>query len=90
MGMFDKETQLKNASFAENGQPFTLHTGRFIGAVTTSYGPNVKAEVTAGPDKEKYIVYGTMAEQIGRMASGDLPAEVRITQDGQANVLARA
>lgn len=87
MGMFDKEEQLKNQPWAENEQTFTIHSGEFNGAVETTYGPNVKATVVAGPDKGKYILYGTMAEQIGRIESGELPASVKIGKDGQSNVL---
>lgn len=90
MGMFDKEKQLKNEDFAAEEKPFTLHSGKFDGKVTTTYGDNVKATVIAGPDKGEYIVYGTMAEQIGRMESGELPTEVKIGQDGQSNVLKKA
>jgi hypothetical protein len=90
MGMFDKEEQLKNQPWAENEQPFTIHSGQFNGQVTTSYGDNVKATVIAGPDKGEFILYGTMAEQIGRMEDGELPASVKIGQDGQSNVLRRA
>lgn len=90
MGMFDKENQLKNAEFAEGEKPFTLHSGTFNGEVTTTYGKNVKATVIAGPDREEFIVYGTMAEQIGRMESGELPTEVKVSKDGQSNILAKA
>jgi len=90
MGMFDKEEQLKNQEFTEGEKPFTIHSGVFNGKVTTTYGDNVKATVVAGPDKKEFILYGTMAEQIGRMEPGELPAEVKIGQDGQSNVLRRA
>ena len=90
MGMFDKGEQLKNQPWAEGEKPFTIHSGEFNGKVTTTYGDNVKATVVAGPDKGTFILYGTMAEQIGRMDNGELPAEVKIGTDGQSNVLRRA
>jgi len=90
MGMFDKEKQLKNQPFTEGEKVFEIHSGRFNGEVVTTYGKNVKATVIAGPDKEEFILYGTMAEQIGRMESGELPAKVKIGQDGQSNVLIQA
>ena len=97
--MFDKETQLKNAPFLESdaSAPFMLHTGDYLGLVDSQeYGARPKARVTAGvvggsrTDAEEYVVFGVMAEQIGRMKSGELPEKVRITQDGRANVFAKA
>lgn len=94
MGMFDKEVQLKNAEFAENGNPFTIYSAEPpFKAKSAEYGENMKAFVLAGPidgnesDAEKYVVFGVMAEQCGRIESGDLPATVKVGQDGRANVL---
>jgi hypothetical protein len=95
MGMFDKETQLKNAEFASG--EFMLYSGEFLGNVKhAEYGDNTKARVRAGVvggsqvDAEEYVVFGVMAEQVGRISSGDLPQKVRIGQDGRANVLVKA
>lgn len=97
MSMFDKETQLKNAEFAENGQAFTLFSCEPPVRVNhAEFGDNMKAEVKAGPvgsdqgDAETYVVFGVMAEQCGRMKPGDLPETVKIGQDGRAKVLQRA
>lgn len=97
MSMFDKETQLKNAEFALNSQTFTLFS---VGTPAMSnhaeYGDSMKATVKAGPvgssegDAEEYVVFGVMAEQCGRVKPDDLPADVKITKDGRANVLAKA
>lgn len=99
MGMFDKETQLKHAPFLETDphSKFMLWEGEYLGMTEhKDYGTNTKARVKAGPvngsstDAEYYVVFGVMADQIGRMESGDLPARVKIIQDGRANVLARS
>ena len=97
MSMFDKETQLKNAEFALNGQAFTLFSvNPPMMSNHAEYGNSMKATVKAGPlgssegDAQEYVVFGVMAEQCGRQKAGDLPTNVKITQDGRANVLARA
>lgn len=97
MGMFDKETQLKNATEFDAQQPFELFEAEYIGMVNSAqYGKNQKAKVKAGPKDsvpnaaKEYVVFGVMAEQIGRMSDDDLPATVKIGKDGQANVLVRA
>ena len=90
MGMFDKEVQLKNAPFFDDKDGFMLWEGTFIGAHTSAdYGEGVKARVVAGPDREEYIVFGVLAEQIGRMNNGDLPAKVKVEKDGRANVFVK-
>lgn len=95
MSMFDKETQLKNAEFADGA--FILYSGEFLGNVRhAEYGSNTKAKVIAGPvggseqDAGEYVVFGVMAEQIGRMKPGELPEKVKLTTDGRANVFAKA
>jgi hypothetical protein len=95
MGMFDKETQLKNAEFA-NG-PFMVYRGEFLGNTRhAEYGDNVKARVRAGAvggseiDAEWYVVFGVLAEQIGRMDKGELPEKVKLGMDGRANVFVKA
>lgn len=95
MSMFDKETQLKNAEFADGA--FILYRGEFLGTVKhAEFGNNTKARVWAGPvggqeaDAKEYVVFGTMAEQIGRIKPSDLPEKVKITVDGRSNVIARA
>lgn len=91
MGMFDTETQLKDAEFAKDGQVFTLHSGEYVGTHhSAQYGDNDKAKVTAGPNQESFIVFGVLAQQIQRMDEGDLPAQVRIVKDGRANVFQQA
>lgn len=92
MGMFDKETQLKNADFTDG--VFMLWEGKYHGKVThAEYGENTKATVLASPlgknkdDADEYVVFGVMADQIGRIDNGDLPSRVIITKDGRANVL---
>ena len=94
MSMFDKETQLKNAEFALNGQSFTLFSvGTPAMSSHAEYGNTMKATVKAGAlnspeaDAKTYIVFGVMAEQCGRTTANDLPANVQITKDGRANVL---
>ena len=98
MGMFDKEVQLKNAPFLENNSEgeFMLYNGTYLGTVNhKEYGSNTKARVKAGVvggsevDAESYVVFGVMADQIGRMDNGELPQKVRITIDGRANVLTK-
>lgn len=96
MGMFDKEIQLKNAEEFDAMQPFTLFGGKFLGMADSSeYGQRPKARVQAGPkdsasaDANEYVVFGVLAEQIGRMESNDLPATVKLTQDGRANVFVK-
>lgn len=96
MGMFDKETQLKNATEFDAEQPFELFEAEFLGRTKSAeYGENVKARVLAGPQgsirdaAKDYIVFGVMAEQIGRMDSNDLPATVKIGKDGRANILVK-
>lgn len=97
MGMFDKETQLKNAEEFDATQPFELFEAEYLGmSKSAEYGENQKARVKAGPKgsvpgaAKEYIVFGVMAEQIGRMDPSDLPATVRMGQDGRANVLVKA
>lgn len=96
MGMFDKETQLKNAQEFDVEQPFELFKGEYMGKVDSAeYGENTKARVWAGPQgsiesaAKDYVVFGVMAEQIGRMEDSDLPATVKIGKDGRANVLVK-
>lgn len=96
MGMFDKETQLKNATEFDAEQPFELFKGEFLGKVDSAeYGENTKARVWAGPQgsiesaAKDYVLFGVMAEQVGRMDDGDLPATVKIGKDGRANVLVK-
>jgi len=97
MGMFDKETQLKNAQEFDAAQPFELFEAEFLGKhESAEYGEGMKAKVKAGPKdsvpsaSKEYIVFGVMAEQVGRMDPSDLPATVKIGQDGRANVLVKA
>lgn len=94
MSMFDKETQLKNAEDFDAAQGFTLFSGEYMGmADSAEYGQRPKAKVKAGPvdsaenAAKEYVVFGVMAEQIGRIANGDLPAKCKIGTDGRANVL---
>jgi hypothetical protein len=93
MSMFDKETQLKNALEFDAAQPFTLWSGEFLGMVESAeYRTNAKAKVKAGPDgsiesaAKEYVVFGVMAEQISRIKPDDLPARVKIGEDGRAKV----
>lgn len=93
-GMFDKETQLKNAEFGTG--EFMIYSGEYLGKVDhAEYGENTKARVKAGVvggsevDAEDYVVFGVMAEQIGRMDDGDLPAKCKIGEDGRAKVLVK-
>lgn len=97
MGMFDREVQLKNAEDFNPQQPFELFEAEFLGmSKSAQYGSNPKARVKAGPAgsvpgaAKEYVVFGVMAEQVGRMDNSDLPATVKIGQDGQANVFVRA
>lgn len=90
MGMFDKDEQLTKQDFASNGQVFTLHSAKYLGKVDTKYGENQKAEVVAGPDRKQFVCFGVLADQIQRMDDGDLPTDVRIEQDGEANVFVPA
>lgn len=94
MGMFDKETQLKNSSKFDVAQGCRIFKGEYLGKhKSANYNETTKAKVWAGPlncnesDAEEYIVFGTMADQIGRIAPGDLPANVKMIQEGQSNVL---
>ena len=96
MSMFDKETQLKNATEFDAAQPFQLFGGEYIGMVTSAqYGNRPKARVKAGPAgsiesaAKEYIVFGVLAEQISRMQQGDLPATVKLAEDGQAKVFVK-
>ena len=96
MSMFDKETQLKNASEFDAAQGFTLFSGEFLGmAESAEYGARPKARVKAGPldsiesTGKEYIVFGVLAEQIGRIAADDLPAKVKLGQDGRATVFVK-
>jgi hypothetical protein len=85
MGLLDREVQLKDAEFTQNQQTFTLWDGEYLGmAKSADYGDQPKARVTAGPDKDTFIVFGVKAEQIGRTESGELPMEVKIGRDGRA------
>lgn len=84
--MFDKETQLKNAPFAESGQTFTLYSAEYKGMHESEYGRNERALVVAGPDEETFVVFGVLAQQVQRMDDGDLPAQVKIGKDGRANI----
>lgn len=96
MGAFDKETQLKNATEFDPEQPFELFKGEYMGNVKSAeYGDNTKAKVWAGPQgsiegaAKEYVVFGVMADQIGRQGDGDFPATVKIGKDGRANVLVK-
>jgi len=96
MSMFDREVQLKNAEEFDAAEPFELFGGEFLGMhKSADYGETPKAKVVAGPagsdavDGQDYIVFGVMAEQIGRMNHDDLPATVRMGKDGRANVFVK-
>lgn len=85
MGLFDRDVQLKDADFVQNGASFTLHSAEFLGMVKSAdYGTQAKAKVIAGPDRGEYVVFGVKAEQISRMENGELPLTVKIGKDGQA------
>ena len=89
MGMFDKEKSLTKSDHKNND--FVLWSGQFLGTTKSAdYGENVKARVQVSANKdaerEDYVVFGVMADQINRLDSGDLPAIVRIGKDGRANV----
>lgn len=92
MGMFDKEPNLTGEGWT--GQPFKLVSGEYLGSVKSAeYGANQKARVvveTPAGETRKFSVYGVLADQIGRMDQGDLPAMVRIEQQGNANAFVRA
>lgn len=96
MSMFDKETQLKNAQEFDAAQGLTLFSGEFLGmAESAEYGARPKARVKAGPlgsiesAGKDYVVFGVLAEQIGRIAPGDLPTNVKLAEDGRANVFVK-
>ncbi len=96
MSMFDKETQLKNATEFDAMQPFRLFSGEFLGMVESAeYRTNAKAKVMAGPAgsiesaAKEYVVFGVMAEQVGRIKPDDLPANVKIGEDGRAKVFVK-
>jgi len=84
-GMFDKETQLKDAEFAQNEQAFDLAAAEYLGMVKSAkFGTQAKAKVIAGPAGDEFVVFGVKAEQISRMTDDDLPARVKIGKDGDA------
>lgn len=94
MGMFDKETQLKNAPEFDVAQGCRIFKGEYLGKhKSAEYNETTKAKVWAGPvdslesDAKEYILFGTMADQIGRIDNGDLPANVKMIQEGRSNVL---
>lgn len=94
MGMFDKETQLKNASEFDLEQGCRIFKGEYLGNhKSAEFNATTKAKVWAGPidsvesDAKEYILFGTMADQIGRIDAGDLPANVKMVKDGRSNVL---
>jgi hypothetical protein len=96
MSMFDKETQLKNAAEFDAAQPFALFSGEYLGMVESAeYGARPKARVKAGPAGsiesagQEYIVFGVLAEQINRMQPDDLPATVKLAEDGRAKVFVK-
>lgn len=90
MGMFDKPPKLAEDYPPNSGKSFTIEEGNFIGYDESFGSPNATATVVVTsvetPKPTPYKIYGKLAEQIGRMESGDLPAEVTIEKFDRANV----
>lgn len=84
MGMFDKLTPFTERF--QEGQPFTLQAAKLGPTIDTEYGPSRVAMLQI--DGEWFSIFGQgILGQIERMASGDLPAEVKVirqeTRNGQ-------
>lgn len=93
MGAFDKEKQLTKSLFAAG--EFVIWSGTYLGEHNSAdYGPNAKARVVVSAvdqldpeQRETFVLFGVMAEQIERQDGGDFPRVCRIGQDGRANVI---
>ena len=91
MGLFDPPNDKKLMEVFPIGTAFMLHDAEYEGFVDTSFGSRCAASVTAGPadqseKPEKYRVFGTLAEQVRSMETGDLPQMVKVAKQGNRNL----
>lgn len=90
MGAFDNPRKLTDAF--PHGTQFVWYGGEYQGSVQTDYGENQKAVMLVAPcdnvgDKQEYVVWGVMADQVRRMEDSDLPSVCVIGKDKRANVI---
>jgi hypothetical protein len=95
MSLFDKPNEDKLSNDYPLGTPFMLYSAEYEGVRNTSFGPSAQATVTVGAvdrtgDTKDYRVFGSLAEQIKNMESGDLPAIVAVERNGRRHVWTQA
>jgi len=91
VSLFDPPNDKKLAEVFPVGTAFMLYEAEYEGMPDTTFGPRAQATVLAGPadrsgTPERYKVWGTLAEQVQGMETGDLPALVKIGKQGNRNI----
>lgn len=91
MSIFDPPNDKKLSDDYPPGTTFILYAGTYEGVRDTSFGPQSSATVKVGPVDQSseplsYKVWGTLADQVAQIETGDLPQTVKIGKQGNRNV----